>query len=114
MLDKAALLTPRAILSVRDVELPGVGTVRVRALSRAEVLELNEAKPATDDAKAMLAFEAKFLALGMVEPALTEAEALSWLQSAPHGENDPVTDAIRSLSGLEVRADKAAFPGAGG
>ena len=111
MLDKAALLTPRAILSVRDVEIPNVGTVRVRALSRAEVLELNDVKPTVDDAKALLAFEAKFLALGLVDPALTEDEAMGWLQSAPHGEADPVVEAIRVLSGLEGRADKAAFRG---
>jgi hypothetical protein len=106
--DKDLLLKPR--LAEADVEIPGLGTVRVRALSRAEVLLVRKA---TDNAEGIdgpraLVLERKMLATAMVDPVLTEAEVGQWQQASAAGELEPVTRRIQELSGmLETSAKEA-------
>lgn len=90
-MDKDLLFKPR--LPEADVEIPGVGTVRVRALSRAEAM-------AVENAKGNAAIERKLLALGLVDPKLTEAEVGQWQSAAPASELEPVSNRIAELSGL--------------
>lgn len=104
MIDKELLLKRR--LNEREVEIPGVGTVRVRGLSRAEALACQ--KVGTSDVGAL---EQKILHLGLVDPRLTEVEVAEWYAAAPAGEIDPVTTAIQELSGLGEGAGKSDVPG---
>lgn len=90
-MDKAALLRPH--LAEQDVEIPGGGIVRVRALSRAEVFRFQ----GVTDAGLL---DSGMLAAAMVDPVLTPEEVDQWRASAPNGEIDVVTDAILALSGL--------------
>lgn len=99
-MDKAALLKKR--LPERDVEIPGVGVVRVRGLTRAEALDVQKV-----DQKDPGALERKVLHLGLVDPPLSEAEVQEWYDAAPAGEIDPVTAAIQELSGLAEGAGKS-------
>jgi hypothetical protein len=101
---KARLLKPR--VPEGTVDLEGVGTVRVRGLSRGEVFM-------TQQAKGVEAMERKILALGMLDPALTEAEVKAWQENSPAGEIEPVSEKIRELSGLVTGADKSGVPGDG-
>lgn len=103
--DKTQLFTPR--LPEDTVDLDGVGTVRVRALSRIEVFLAQ--KIITDEA----AHERKILRFGMVDPALSEAEAERWQQASPGGELQPVLDKIRELSKLDEAAPKSDISGNG-
>lgn len=98
--DKAALLAKRGI-GTETVDLPGVGEVVVRGMSRAEALSMQ--KLGDLDAADM---ERRLLAVAMVEPALTEDEVRQWQEAAPAGELEPVTTAITRLSGLAVTAVK--------
>lgn len=84
------------------VDIPGLGTVRVRGLSRGEVF-------AVQQAKGLAATERKILAFGMLDPALTEAEAGRWQEASPGGELEPVVDKIRDLSGLSEDSEKKAM-----
>ena len=102
--DKNLLLQPR--LPEDTVDIPGVGTIRVRALSRAEVDQLRELKD--DNAAA----ERMILAAGLVDPKLTEAEVGQWQQAATHGEVNAVAEVIGQLSGLYEGADKEAYKSA--
>jgi hypothetical protein len=88
---KSLLLKSR--IPEANVDLPGVGTVRVRGLNRAEALRV-------EAAKGVEARERRILALGMVDPAITEAEAGQWQRNAPAGELDPVSTKIAELSGM--------------
>jgi hypothetical protein len=97
---KVDLLKKR--FGVEDVEIPGVGTVRVRPLSRAEALELQGKEMAAAEV------ERKLVALAMVEPALTEDEVGTWQANSPAGELEPIGAAIRRLSGLEQASAKEA------
>ena len=99
-MDKELLLKPR--LPEADVEVPGIGTVRVRGLNRAEAMQVQAAK-------GVEATERRILALGMVDPALTEAEAGQWQKNAPAGEIEPVSRRIAELSGMFDGADKQAY-----
>jgi hypothetical protein len=104
MIDKEALLAPR--LAEREVVLP-VGSVRVRALNRIEAMRVQAAGEAGGPAAA----DRVMIALGMVDPVLTEAEVSAWQASAPAMELEPVTDAIAALSGMQPDATKAAYKG---
>jgi len=98
--DKDALFTPR--LAEQDVEIEGVGTLRIRALSRAEVLGLQN-----QDLSAPR-MEQKLLALALVNPRLTEDEVKRWQRAASVGELEPVTDAVMAVSGMNKDAAKEA------
>lgn len=95
---KARMLKPR--IEEADIDVEGVGTLRVRGLTRGEVFQVQQCK--TSDAS-----ERKILTLAMVDPPLTEGEARAWQENSPAGEIEPVVDRIRELSGLADGADKS-------
>jgi hypothetical protein len=103
-MDKATLLGAAVdALPVEDIEIPGVGTVKVRGLSRFESLLVGKAD---GDAAAT---ERAIIRYGLVEPALTEAEIRDWLQVAPNAHVDPITKAVARLSGMLEDSAKAAY-----
>jgi hypothetical protein len=98
MTDKERFLKSR--LPEQDVDIPGVGTVRVRSLSRAEAGRL---KTFVDgDAEAGEVF---VLAVGLVDPRLTEDEVRQWMAAAPTDEVELVAGAVMVLSGLVEGAE---------
>jgi hypothetical protein len=107
VVDKEKLLAPRADtatgLPEDDVDVDGVGTVRVRGLSRDEVFDVQSVKGGIG------ASERRILHLGMIDPPMSEGEAGQWQKVSPGGEIDPVVDRIRELSGLDEDADRAAM-----
>jgi hypothetical protein len=105
---KEALLA-RRIDGTEDVEVPGVGTVTIRGLSRAEVMMVRKATDSagTLDGPRALVIERKMLAAALVDPALTEAEVGQWQASSAAGEMDVVVDAVQRLSGMTEGADKS-------
>ena len=68
-MDKELLFKAR--LPEADVDIPGVGTVRVRGLSRVEAMLVQK----VDDPETR---ERRILAYGMVDPPLSEGEAGRW------------------------------------
>lgn len=99
-MDKELLFKPR--LAEEDVEVPGVGTVRVRALNRAESIAVAEAKTVAER-------DRRLLAAGMVDPALSLAEVGRWQDASPGGEIERVSEVIARLSGMLPGADKEAY-----
>lgn len=102
MIDRDVLLKAR--LPEETVELPGVGEVRVRALSRAEVIDLQENR----DKRGQVGTEVFCLARGIVDPALSEEDARQLLDVSAGAELQPAVDAIMRLSGLTEGAQKSA------
>lgn len=100
-LDKKALLARR--LGEGDHEIEGVGTVRIRSLSRAEVLALQGLEGGTAES------DRKMLAMALVDPPLTEKEAGQWQENSAPGEIEALTLAIAALSGLGGEAAKSAY-----
>lgn len=76
-----------------DVEVPGMGTVRVRGLSRFEAMWMQQAKD-------IQAQERRQLAAAMVDPPMTESEAGQWQKVSVAGELEPVTKKIAELSAM--------------
>lgn len=103
-MDKEFLFKPR--LPEADVEIPGVGTVRVRGLSRVEVLSIQ--KLGRDGSNVGL-IERHVVAMGMVDPALSVSDVERWQEASPGGEIDVVADRIRELSGIGEGAAKAQY-----
>lgn len=97
---KARLLKPR--VPEGTVDLEGLGTVRVRGLSRGEVFM-------TQQVKGVEATERKIVAIGMLDPVMTEDEVRQWQRSSPAGEMEAVVDKISELSGLNKGAEKQAM-----
>lgn len=102
-MDKRTLLKPR--LAEATVEVPGVGTVRVRELTRAEVVD----EMPTVDRSVPGAFEAWLVATALVDPKLTEAEVLQWRTQSQPWEIEAVITAINELSALTKGAAKDAW-----
>ena len=102
--DKAALLARQ--LPRETIAIEGVGTVVVRALSRAEVMAINAVRKEGDSPEAL---EQRLLQVGLVEPALTLEEVEEWYQNSPAGELSVVSDAITRLSGMNPEVGKQAY-----
>lgn len=101
-MDKELLFKPR--LPEDAVEVPGVGTVRVRGLSRLDVLTMQRADRETPGA-----FERKMLSLALIDPELTEDDVERWQRAANPEEIDPVLDKVNELSALDKQAAKDAY-----
>jgi hypothetical protein len=101
VIDRDALLKAR--LPERTLDIDGVGTIRVRALSRAEALEV---RACGEDLAGM---EQKILTFGLVDPALSPDDVANWYRAAPAGEIEPITNAIVAMSGLADDAAKEAY-----
>lgn len=101
MIDKEVLLKAR--LPEGEVEVEG-GTIRVRALSRTEVMQFKTLADKGDHD----AVEHFILSKGVLEPALSDKELRTWRGVAVALEIEPVLNRILELSGL-VGAD-ARFP----
>lgn len=77
------------------VELPGLGSVECRALSRAEALELGAGGGPVDVAQT----EAKIIAAGTDTPL---EDVVEWLRKVSAGSVQPLVEKITELSGLVV------------
>lgn len=99
-MDKELLFRPR--LPEADIEVPGIGTVRVRGLNRIEAMHVQ----AADGPEAT---ERRIMTLGMVDPELTEAEVGQWQKASAAGEIEAVSSKIAELSGMLPGADKTAY-----
>lgn len=101
---KARLLARRADtasgLPETHVDVPGMGRVYVRGLNRIEAMHVQEANGPE-------ATERRILALGMVDPTLTEAEAGQWQKTSLAGEIEAVSRKIAELSGMLDSSAKA-------
>lgn len=90
-----------------DVTLPNGKVVKVRGLTRYELL-LNGKN--TDD---VLVIERRNVATCMVEPRMTEKQVEAWQKAKSPAALGLVTKAIRDLSGLGEGAGKSDVPGDG-
>lgn len=90
-----------------DVEIAGLGTVRIRPLTAIEAGQLYD----TGATPAELAVRA--VALALVEPKLTDAE-LEQLQRATAGRLTPLINRVMALAGLTSEPEVDGAPLAGG
>lgn len=86
-----------------EVELPGLGSVTVRGLSRYEV---SLATQATGEGRAA-AIEKGLLFFGLVEPKVTEDQVDELLKVLTFGEVNLLVSKINELSGFGAGADKS-------
>lgn len=105
MITKEQLLEQR--FGVREYEIPGVGAIKVRSLTRGEALEV-VGKELDKGAS-----ERFLLSKGLVEPSLTEADVKVWQDNSPAGEIQEIAKLITELSGLSDGAPKSGVPGNG-
>lgn len=94
------------VLPEDDVQLAR-GKIRVRGLSRGEVLSLQKM---SNDATTL---EQRILAAGMVKPKMTAKGVANWQKTAVSGELDAAVDKVNELSGLVQGAQKSDVPGTG-
>jgi hypothetical protein len=99
--DKTALLGQK--FGYEDVEIPGVGMVRIRALTRSEAIKIQGEELIAE------IMECKLLALAMVEPKMTEEEIQEWQDTSPAGQMQPVVKAILKASGMVEEVTREAY-----
>lgn len=93
----------KARFGLKELDVPGVGTVKIRSLSRAQALELRDKEIPVSE------MEAKLLVWAMVEPALTLDEVKQWQANTPAGELQPITEEIARISGMVKSSPKDAM-----
>lgn len=89
-------LIQRSTASVDDtleVEIPDVGSVIVKALTRSQALRVADGKN-TEVRDAMI------VAYGMVEPSMTVREVKEWFKQVPAGMVQALSEQIAEFSGL--------------
>ncbi|MES2211414.1 MAG: hypothetical protein V4515_14720 [Chloroflexota bacterium] len=89
-------------LQREDVEIPGVGTITVRALTRMELLLAGKLSD-----QGVAAVERRMLSYAMVDPEMSEAEVERWQKCSPAGDIQPLMPAINRLSGIGQGAEKS-------
>jgi hypothetical protein len=94
-MDKSKLIADRVTATTGEVEIPGVGTVKIRALSRWEMMQAS--KKAGDDP---LIQERYILACAMLDPVMGEDDVAAWQKSSVPGEINEVAKAVNKLSGI--------------
>ena len=104
-MDKSKLLADRVSLNTADVEIPGVGTVKVRGLSRYELLLAQKKYP--DDT---LKQERFILSAALVDPQMTEADVESWQKASMPMEINAVAEKVNELSGIAAGSAKSDVP----
>ena len=93
-----------------DVEIPGVGSIRVRAMNRGELLMAGKIG---DDGKNQRAMEMYVLSSCVLDPEMTQDDVADWMASAPAMEIQPVVQKINELSGVSQGAAKSDVHGDG-
>lgn len=99
-MDKGTLLADRVTDRTADVEIEGVGTVTVRALSRHEMIQGGK----LDDSEAQ---ERYILSKAMVDPPMGEHDVAAWQKASVPGEINAVAMKVNELSGIGQGADKS-------
>lgn len=102
MIDREQFL--KAAAPEGTVTIPGEGEVRVRGLTRLEVIGLQGMPKDTGQ------IERRIIQLGMVDPALSEDDVAAWYAAAPAGHTDLIVDEVSRLSGLGEGAAKSGVP----
>jgi hypothetical protein len=95
--DKAALLA--CDIDAEDLDVPGLGLVRVKGLTRAETVETMAFEGA--------AWERAIIVRGLVEPRLTDEEVLNFQNNKRSGVVTTIFNQIVHLSGVERGAAKS-------
>jgi len=102
-------LTAAAALDEADVPVRG-GRVRVRALTRGEVMRVRSSVKSIEDAiKRTAEIERRMLAKAMVNPEMTMPDVERWQENSAAGEIEPVVQKVQELSGLLDGAAKEAY-----
>lgn len=100
---KDELFDATDVAEAEDLTLPSGKVVQVRGLTGFEVRVMHKKRRGGVDPDSVL------LAMGLVQPKLTEAEAERWLRAKPAGETNAVMEKIRDLSGLNDKSPEAAY-----
>jgi hypothetical protein len=99
-MDKELLLRPR--FKRETIEIEGVGTITVQALSREQLLSVG-----TD--LSALETEQRALAAAMVDPPMTVEDIAAWQAASPAEEMSEVIDVVYRLSGIARGQDKEQY-----
>lgn len=108
----ADLTTPAVPVVSReeDFELPSGLTVRIRPLTRMEVLIIGKRDLPTDKK------EAAFMSKAMVLPAMSEEDVKRWQTNSATGDMQELTERVQEISGMTKKGAKATaeeFPRSG-
>lgn len=104
-MDLAKLTADRVTTLTGEHEIPGVGIVTFRALSRHEMIEAG--KHGDGDA---LQQERYILSRAMLDPVMGEHDVAAWQKASIPGEINEVAKAINALSGIGQGAAKSDVP----
>ncbi len=94
--------------NTEDYDLPGVGTILIRGLSRGEFLIAQRNYPNNDAQQ-----ERYVLSRAVLIPEITEDDVADWQEASGIAEINNLAKKINELSGIGAGADKSEVPAAG-
>ena len=103
VVDKSLLLAARNY-DTEDVAIAGFGNIRIRPLTRAEVLSHGSAA----EKHGLMHAEAMMIATAVVEPKLSVEDVKRWQRISAAGEIEPLTDAIMRVSAMTEEGGREA------
>lgn len=95
-------ITRKRVSEGEDYDLPGVGTLRIRGLSRAEFLAAQERFPDNTTKQ-----ERYVLSRAVIQPKITEEIAGKWQAASGISEINELANRINAISGIGKGADKS-------
>lgn len=104
MIDKNKLIADRVINRTAVIEIEGVGKIKIRALSRMELIRSFDIPTADGEQERFV------ISSAMVEPAMSPDDVKAWQEASPGYEMNYVASKINELSGLRKGADKSGVP----
>lgn len=104
IIDKNKLIADRVINRTAEVEIEGVGTIMIRALSRMELMRSFDIPTAGGEQERFV------ISCAMVDPVMTPDDVKAWQEASPGYEMNYVASKINELSGLRKGADKSGVP----
>ena len=99
---KEELLAKR--FGVEDFEVPELGTFKIRALTRAQALQVKDRELPVAQAEQWI------LSSAVVDPQLSEEDVAELQANLPAGLLEPLVDRIATLSGMKREAAKSGVP----
>jgi len=101
-MDKTKLLADRVTGLVGEYDVPGVGVIKFRALSRWEMIQAGKFED-------NLQQERFILAAAMLDPKMGEDDVAAWQKNSIPGEINEVAKQVNALSGIGPDSQKEQY-----
>lgn len=103
VLSRDEILARKGGVKTEQFDIPGVGTVVIRGLTRNEALQVRDAETTADKDNTLISH-------GLVEPKMSVDDVAAWADNESAGVMAALSERIGELSGMTEGAGKSRVP----